>query len=390
MASHTKQPEVLRELFEALGNDPFVIAECLARPVLTERLMRRFVGPKTETGRFESLQNRRAPHRCRLHAMLRAGMPTQLPVIAGRRLAPPPPPNMVSWWPGDGTAADIAGPNDGALHEGAGYGSGMVGQAFHFDGVNDYMQAPVTGFPVGSHDRTLEMWVNIEAFVVAESFFAGYGFPVPNSFYGVGTHGYRRVTASSSPRGDRRCSGPALATGRWYHVAATNIGTYGRLYLDGELVAEGDLSINTIVAEPYTWIFMGTVPTEIGDTRKLQGSVDEVTVYDRALSDSEISLDLTTQAAQVSAKELLLRPPRQHLLRPQPRQLRRRPRDANSDSDGNPNSDIDGNCNATPTVSPTPTASSTPTPGPRRQRDLARRPHRVRDLACNPLPLGTF
>jgi N-acetylneuraminic acid mutarotase len=37
MASHTKQPEVLRELFEALGNDPFVIAECLARPVLVER-----------------------------------------------------------------------------------------------------------------------------------------------------------------------------------------------------------------------------------------------------------------------------------------------------------------------------------------------------------------
>src|ERR1041385_9117667 len=38
MAQHSKQPEVLRELFEALGNDPFVIAECLARPVLSERL----------------------------------------------------------------------------------------------------------------------------------------------------------------------------------------------------------------------------------------------------------------------------------------------------------------------------------------------------------------
>src|SRR5437667_3315908 len=35
MAMHTKQPEVLRELFEALGNDPFVIAECLARPALS-------------------------------------------------------------------------------------------------------------------------------------------------------------------------------------------------------------------------------------------------------------------------------------------------------------------------------------------------------------------
>src|SRR5437870_4373446 len=39
MASHTKQPGVLRELFAALGNDPFVIAECLARPVLAERLI---------------------------------------------------------------------------------------------------------------------------------------------------------------------------------------------------------------------------------------------------------------------------------------------------------------------------------------------------------------
>ena len=39
MAQGSKQPEVLRELFAALGNDPFVIAECLARPVLTERLV---------------------------------------------------------------------------------------------------------------------------------------------------------------------------------------------------------------------------------------------------------------------------------------------------------------------------------------------------------------
>src|SRR5947209_2217061 len=39
MATHTKQPEVLRELFAALGNDPFVIAECLARPALAERLL---------------------------------------------------------------------------------------------------------------------------------------------------------------------------------------------------------------------------------------------------------------------------------------------------------------------------------------------------------------
>ncbi len=38
MATHTKRPEVLRELFQAVGNDAFVIAECLARPALAERL----------------------------------------------------------------------------------------------------------------------------------------------------------------------------------------------------------------------------------------------------------------------------------------------------------------------------------------------------------------
>src|SRR5438552_11392280 len=39
IAQHSKQPEVLRELFEALGNDPFLIAECLARPALAKRLL---------------------------------------------------------------------------------------------------------------------------------------------------------------------------------------------------------------------------------------------------------------------------------------------------------------------------------------------------------------
>jgi hypothetical protein len=41
MALHTNQPEVLREVFAPLGNDPFIIAECLARPVLAEGLLRK-------------------------------------------------------------------------------------------------------------------------------------------------------------------------------------------------------------------------------------------------------------------------------------------------------------------------------------------------------------
>src|SRR5438067_386374 len=54
MAQHSKQPERLRELFAALGNDPFVIAECLVRPVLAERLIADLSGQHL-TGRLESL-----------------------------------------------------------------------------------------------------------------------------------------------------------------------------------------------------------------------------------------------------------------------------------------------------------------------------------------------
>src|SRR6266446_3715306 len=39
MAQNTKQPEVLKEIFDALCNDTFVIAECLARPALAGRLL---------------------------------------------------------------------------------------------------------------------------------------------------------------------------------------------------------------------------------------------------------------------------------------------------------------------------------------------------------------
>jgi hypothetical protein len=40
MARMTKDPATLRELFAALNNDPYLIAECLARPVLADRLVR--------------------------------------------------------------------------------------------------------------------------------------------------------------------------------------------------------------------------------------------------------------------------------------------------------------------------------------------------------------
>jgi Putative binding domain, N-terminal/Galactose oxidase, central domain/Kelch motif len=50
MANQTRRPEMLRELWAVLGNDPFIIAECLARPVLLDRLRDRAAPNNSEAG----------------------------------------------------------------------------------------------------------------------------------------------------------------------------------------------------------------------------------------------------------------------------------------------------------------------------------------------------
>src|SRR6266853_3055177 len=80
MASHTKQPGVLREIFAALGNDPLVIAECLARPVLAERLLTELYA---HDSRFHGELKRRAEAELRTHPSVRemkqtSGMYTEM------------------------------------------------------------------------------------------------------------------------------------------------------------------------------------------------------------------------------------------------------------------------------------------------------------------------
>src|ERR1035441_4043617 len=49
------------------------------------------------------------------------------------------PSGLVSWWPGDGFALDVAGTNNGTLQGGAAYSAGEVGQAFSLDGTNGFV-----------------------------------------------------------------------------------------------------------------------------------------------------------------------------------------------------------------------------------------------------------
>src|SRR6266481_951875 len=83
IASHTKQPGVLREIFAALGNDPFVIAECLARPVLAERVITELYA---HDQRFHGELKRRAEADLRTHPSVRemkqtSGMYTEMEMV---------------------------------------------------------------------------------------------------------------------------------------------------------------------------------------------------------------------------------------------------------------------------------------------------------------------
>lgn len=52
----------------------------------------------------------------------------------------PPPADLQSRWPADGTALDRWGGYNGVLNNGVSFDTGKVGQAFDFDGIDDFVE----------------------------------------------------------------------------------------------------------------------------------------------------------------------------------------------------------------------------------------------------------
>jgi serine/threonine protein kinase len=201
---------------------------------------------------------------------------------------PPITKGLVSYWSADGTTRDIVGGNDGELINGAGFRPGVSGRAFSFDGVDDLFQAPSNGFPTSNADRTIVLWAAVDEFIVEEAPFATYGKPV---------RGGSVVIATSERRPHFSNWGTAISdakieAGRWYQIAAT--ATHGPpglstavLYVNGTPVSDSIFQLET---PPRTTFYSGSVPfgLESDPIRKLKGAVDEICVYDRALSAEEI------------------------------------------------------------------------------------------------------
>jgi hypothetical protein len=212
--------------------------------------------------------------------------------------------SLISWWDGDGDASDIQDGNDGTLVNGATFAPGFVtsgtGQAFSFDGVDDIVSiAHNDNLNVTSH--TIEAWIRTPDFtpstfitlvdkdrldpsaqrVLERNFglFISPGRP-QSSCLVAGT-----LLGSFTVEGNFfhfLCGTTVVTDGNFHHVAVTYDAPVGtmRLYVDGDPNTQTSFTPGIL---PDTH----TAPATIGGFSP-NALIDEVGIYNRALSASEI------------------------------------------------------------------------------------------------------
>jgi PKD repeat protein len=188
------------------------------------------------------------------------------------------------------TVSDASGNgNKGTLSAGAKWTSqGRFGGAVLFDGISARIDIADSSSLRLTSSMTLEAWVNPAA---VSSAWRDVIYKGNDNYYLMATS-----TAASAPAG-RAGSGRVLATsslpvGTWTHLAVTYDQAAVRLYVDGTLTS----------STPYS----GAIPTSQnplqigGDSiygQYFKGSIDEVRIYGRALSQSEIQSDMMRAVA---------------------------------------------------------------------------------------------
>ncbi len=212
------------------------------------------------------------------------------------------PNGLIGWWPGDGNASDISGTNNGTLQGGAtATNAGVVAQAFTFNGTNNYVQIPNSN-ALRPTNLTIEAWVRFSALdspslggsPAGDQYLVFKQNTRSSDFEGFdlsktrGTSGdvFRFLVTSSTGQGVEIRSATLVSTGTWYHVAAVRGTNFTQLYVNGQLERQATVSF----AQDY-----GTLPIYFGTSgqtfwdHKLKGSIDEVSIYNRALSAADIA-----------------------------------------------------------------------------------------------------
>ena len=219
---------------------------------------------------------------------------------AHAQLCLPPTNGLVGWWPGDGNGRDIIGTNNGILMGGATANTpGFVGQSFHFDGTNGFVQVP-NAPELNPAELTVECWVRFDSLdAPGNTGNIGTQYMVfkkntRNNFfegYNMGKHRYDYdlfVWEVSSAGGQfiQLNSITGISTNVWYQVVGTRGSNFAELYING--VRENSTNVTFPQDYDIRPLFIGSSGESYFD-RKLAGSIDEVSLYNRALTSNEIA-----------------------------------------------------------------------------------------------------
>lgn len=196
---------------------------------------------------------------------------------------------LISYWPADGNTDDVVGPNNGSFQNGQVYEQGILGQAFSLDGQNRYITAPDSPSLSLTGALTLEAWIKISSNNRQQAIIEKYDVPAPNGYFLRITDGGK---VQSSVCNAATCSQPpaigvtTVSTGIWHHVAGVYDGTTIKVYLDG--VLEGTSNTTFIPTNGAATLKIGARGDD-ANTR-LGGLIDEVRIYNRALTAEEIAV----------------------------------------------------------------------------------------------------
>lgn len=204
--------------------------------------------------------------------------------------------SILSWWPGDQTSADVMEINNGTFEQSL-YAAGLVRDAFQFTGTKPrrvtFGDADSLGLVGGF---TIEGWVNLAALPVGQTapiIARGDDTGVFPYYLGVQPGGQLVFHISGAGGDSADLIGPALALNTWVHVGAVLDNGTGdmRLFVNGSglPVASTNITFRPLelldpLANPEVAIGAHRSPA-LG---ALNGRFDELTVYDRALSASEL------------------------------------------------------------------------------------------------------
>jgi hypothetical protein len=206
------------------------------------------------------------------------------------------PPGLVSWWRAENNALDQAGTNHGTILSGTTFAPGQVGQAFNFDAsATSGLVIPSSPTLNPTEAITLEAWVNPSSYPNTGPAI------VRKDLNTVGTTQYSLNIGDGITAGVAHCSiglvssvtGGLVPTNQWSHVAGTYDRQMLRLYVNGIEVA----SAPATAPIPTSSQNLGIGKEDPFLDRSFAGLMDEISIYNRALSAAEIQSIVTAGAA---------------------------------------------------------------------------------------------